>query len=207
MQHDSPALSRRPASRRAALAGGAGILAAIGLAAGQSGVAAQTTPVAGGVASGLLLVQAFGDGSLFPTQGSAGVLPYTLILWDAANRGFFTVSAADRVAGFAPTDALIAAITAGERPLAAVVLLGAPDGSEGDRAWPLRLAYAGLGSDPGAVTYQGEAVSADDASAWLGAAPQPLPNGPLDLKDGFLVIAGLPALDLPDTEHVRIPLG
>jgi hypothetical protein len=206
MQHDSPSLSR-PASRRAALAGGAGILAALGLVARQPGAAAQATPVAAPPTSGLLLVQAFSDGSLFPTQGSDGVLPYTLILWDAADRGFFTVSAAARVAGFAPTDALIAAITAGERPLAAVVLPAATDGSTGERAWPLRLAYAGLGSDPGAVTYQGEAVSPDDASAWLGAAPQALPEGPLDLKDGFLVIAGLPSLDLPDTAHLRIPLG
>ena len=36
-----------------------------------------------------LLVQSFSHGTLFPTQGDVEGVPYTVILWDAADRGFF----------------------------------------------------------------------------------------------------------------------
>jgi hypothetical protein len=166
--------------------------------------AEQSTPVTAGSGKGLLLVQTFSHGSLFPTQGEAGVLPYTLILWDAADRGLFFIADQDGVAGLAPTDSLLIAIEAGARPMAAVVV-PAGDGSGGQQVWALQLAYGRLGSDPGAVTYQGDAVDGE-ATAWLGVTPEPLSNGVQDLAAGFLVIGGLRALDLPEGTGVRITL-
>lgn len=187
-------------SRRGALRAGGALLAAAGGLALPHGAGAQGTPAAG--SAGLLLVQGFSHGSLFPTQGEAGVLPYTLILWDAAERGLFVVSA-DGGAGFAPSEALLLAIAAGERPRAAAIV---PERPGGQRAWPLRLAYGGLGSDPGAVTYQGEAIVDAEAAAWLGMAPQTLAHEVEDLSAGYLIVAGLPALDVPEGNQVRLDL-
>lgn len=187
-------------SRRGALRAGGALLAVAGALGLARGAAAQGTPIADG--RGLLLVQSFSQGSLFPTQGDAGVLPYTLILWDAAERGLIVV-ADDGVVGFAPTEALLLAIAAGARPRAAVIV---PERPGGQRAWPLRLAYAGLGSDPGAITYQGDAMDGAEAAAWLGVTPRPLAHDVEDLSAGYLVIAGLPALDLPEGNQVRIEL-
>jgi hypothetical protein len=177
------------------------LLAASGLAlAGPLAVPSQA--LAAAPEAGLVLVQGFGNGSLFPTQGDAGVPPYTVILWDAADRGIF-YAARDGAAGFAPTDALIAAMEAGEQPRAAVVA-PATDDAGGQQVWALRLVYAGAGSDPGAVTYQGEPIEEAEAAAWLGVAPLTLPEGAQELAGGYLLIAGLPALDLPEETGVRL---
>ena len=61
--------------------------------------------------------------------------------------------------------------------------------------WALSLVYGSLGSDPGAVTYQGEPLAGEDATSWLGTAPEALPEGPQDLGQGFLIITGLPGFD------------
>ena len=193
-------------SRRSAVQlGGALVTGLSGLSLSRL-AAAQSTPGAASDKRGVLLVQSFSHGSLFPTQGDAGVLPYTLILWDAADRGFFFISPQDRAAGFAPTNSLLIAIEAGERPNAAVVV-PATDGSGALRVWALRLAYGGLGSDPGAVTYQGEAVDEAEVTGWLGVAPEALPQGAQDLDAGFLLIAGPPALDIPERSGLRIDVG
>lgn len=196
-------------SRRAAL-GLAGTLLAM---AGVHGlpnpgdVSAQGTPTADGEGTGLLVLQAFSKGSLFPTQGDAASPPFTLILWDAADRGIFYTSTASGpdggAAGVAPTESLIIAIAAGERPLAVTVLPAASGASE-PQVFALRLAYAGLGSDPGAITYQGEPVPEDEVAAWLGVAPAALPDGASDLASGYLLIAGLPGLDLPESGGIHI---
>jgi hypothetical protein len=57
--------------------------------------------------------------------------------------------------------------------------------------WAMRLVSGELGSDPGAVTYQGEPLTGDDAPSWLGDAPPRLPDSPQDLGAGYLVIDGL----------------
>jgi hypothetical protein len=194
-------------SRRAALQAGGALFASCGLLALPGLASAQGTPVPGMGGSGLVLVQSFSKGSFFPTQGDVGVPPYTVILWDAADRGFFTIAAADQVASFAPTNSLIIAIEAGERPQATVVVPASPDGSRPEQAWSMRLVYGGLGADPGAVTYQGEPVEETEASASLGMTAAALPDGPQELAGGFLVIAGLTALDLPEGERVRFDLG
>lgn len=193
-------------SRRAALQAGGVLFTSCGLLALPGIASAQSTPVAGVAGSGLLLVQSFSKGSLFPTQGDVGVPPYTLILWDAADRGLFFVAAADQVASFAPTNSLIIAIEAGERPQATVVVPALPDGSRPEQAWSLRLVSGGLGADPGAVTYQGEPVEETSASASRGVTADALPDGPQELASGYLVITGLTALDLPEGERVRFDL-
>lgn len=203
--HVVPALSR-PQSRRATLQAGGGLLAAVGALAMPGSVLAQATPTTGNAVTGLLLVQSFSKGSLFPTQGDVGVPPYTLILWDAADRGFFSIAASDHVASFAPTNALVIAVEAGARPQATVIVPALPDGSRPEQAWALRLVYAGLGADPGAVTYQGESIEEAEASAWIGTTPAALPDGPQELAGGYLVIAGLTALDIPEDERVRFEL-
>ncbi len=206
MEHRSPhAFSSRQSRRVALRAGGAILAAASGLTL-HGASATEATPMAGDSGKGFLLVQAFSKGSLFPTQGDAGGPPFTLILWDAAERGFFTVDGESGGVGFAPTESLLIAIEAGERPLAAVVVPGA-DGSPDHQVWALRLASGGLGSDPGAVTYQGEPPEASEATEWLGVTPSALPDGPIDLASGYLLVSGLPVLDLPEGERVRIKLG
>jgi hypothetical protein len=193
-------------SRRVALQAGGALFTSCGLLALPKLVSAQGTPVAGVAGSGLLLVQSFSQGSLFPTQGDVGVPPYTLILWDAADRGFFSIAATDHVASFAPTNALVIAVEAGERPQATVIVPALPDGSRPEQAWALRLVYAGLGADPGAVTYQGEPIEEAEVSAWIGTTPAALPDGPQELAGGYLVISGLTALDIPEGERVRFEL-
>lgn len=191
-----------PHSRRAAIGLGGALLAAAGaLSLPCSGAtSAQSSPVAG-AGAGLLVLQAFSKGTLFPTQGDAGQIPYTVILWDAADRGVFYTTAGG--AGIAPTESLVIAIEAGEQPLAAIV---SPGPAEGDapRVFALRLGYAGLGSDPGAITYQGEPVSDAEITAWLGVAPTALSDGPVDLATGYLLIAGVPGLDLPEGGAIQI---
>lgn len=199
-----------PRSRRAALGLGGAFVAMVGahaLAVSPS-ARAQGTPAAGETASGLLVLQAFSKGSLFPTQGDAPAPPYTLILWDAADRGvFFTSTSPDGGGtGIAPTESLTIAIEAGERPLAAAVM-PSPVGATEPQVFALRLAYASIGADPGAITFQGEPVPEDEAAAWLGVIPAPLPEGASDLTSGYLLITGLPGLDLPESGGIYISAG
>jgi hypothetical protein len=186
-------------SRRAALHTGGALLAGMSALAlrSQQSAAAQATPTAEG-GGGPLLVQSFSHGSLFPTQGDAGGAPYTLILWDAADRGFFFADWTGGVAGVVPSERVLTGI--GTDVPARAVLVGAP-AEESDSAtpaqgvWALRLVYGDLGSDPGAVTYQGEPLAGEDATSWLGTAPAAMPEGPQDLGQGFLIISGLSGFD------------
>ena len=177
-------------SRREVVYGGA-LLAALGTISHRLGAAAQATPGAT-AANSVLLAQSFGRGSLFPTQGDVGVLPYTAILWDAADRGFLALSAAGGSTGLASTEAVLSALNAADESVSAVLLTLSADSGAGGAIWAMRLRAGQLGSDPGAVTYQGEPLTGGDAPAWLGTAPPELPDGPRDLGAGYLVIAGLP---------------
>jgi hypothetical protein len=174
----------------------------------QRSVAAQATPVAD-APGGALLVQSFSQGSLFPTQGDVEGAPYTVILWDAADRGFFFADCTSGVAGVVPSESVLANIGPEAPPWA--VLVGTST-EEGDSAmpvqtvWALSLVFGGLGSDPGAVTYQGEPLAGDDATSWLGTAPAALPEGPQDLGQGFLILTGVPGFDGSGGEGVRLNL-
>ena len=197
-------------SRRAALHTGGALLAGMSALAlqvrSQQSAAAQATPTAEG-GGGPLLVQSFSHGSLFPTQGDAGGAPYTLILWDAADRGFFFVDWMGGIAGVVPSDRVLTGIGA-DAP-ARAVLVGAPAEENGSATpaqgvWALSLVYGDLGSDPGAVTYQGEPLADEDAMSWLGTTPAAMPEGPQDLGQGFLIISGLSGFD--DSGGVRLSL-
>lgn len=185
---------RHARSRRAAIRDSA-LLAALGTISLRLGAAAQATPGAA-QASGALLVQSFGRGSLFPTQGDVGVLPYTAILWDAAERGFFLHDAASGSAGIVATEAVLFALAAADEPPPAALATLPPDGSDDAAAiWAIRLVSGSLGSDPGAVTYQGEPLAEEDAASWFVDAPPALPTAPRELAAGYLVIAGLPGIE------------
>ena len=185
-------------SRRTALHAGGALLAGISALALQRSAAAQATPTAGVPRDGSVLVQSFSQGSLFPTQGDAGGTPYTVILWDAADRGFFFADWTSGVAGVVPSERVLAGIGI-DTPLRAVLVGSATaendSTSSPQGAWALSLVYGSLGSDPGAVTYQGEPLASEDATAWLGAAPAALPEGPQDLGQGFLIVSGLSGFD------------
>ena len=196
--HCSVAALTGAQSRRTVLHAGGALLAGMGVLASQRSAAAQATPTAHAPGGGLLLVQSFSQGSLFPTQGDAGGAPYTVILWDAADRGFFFADWTSGVAGVVPSERVLAGI--GTTAPAWAVLVGAAT-EESDSAtpaqgvWALSLVYGSLGSDPGAVTYQGEPLADEDATPWLGTAPEALPEGPQDLGQGFLIVTGLPGFD------------
>ena len=188
-----------PRTRRTALHAGGLLLGGLGAIALQRGVAAQATPTAGDNENGLLLVQSFSNGSLFPTQGDAGGAPYTVILWDAADRGFFFTDWASAAAGVVPAERVLAGIVAENAPQAVLVAAPAEESDSatpGEGVWALSLVYGSLGSDPGAVTYQGEPLTGEDAAALLGSPPADLPDGPQDLGSGYLIVAGLSGFDL-----------
>ena len=157
----------------------------------------------------MLLVQSFSHGTLFPTQGDAGGAPYTVILWDAADRGFFFADVMSGVAGVVPSERVLAEIGT-ETPLPAVLVGTSTEGSDSvtpaQGVWALSLVYGSLGSDPGAVTYQGEPLASEDAMSWLGTEPAALPEGPQDLGQGFLIIAGLAGFDGSGSDGVRLNL-
>ena len=181
-------------SRRAALHTGSALLAGLGALAFQRKAAAQATPTAGARGGDVLLVQSFSHGTLFPTQGDAAGAPYTVILWDAADRGFFFADVMSGVAGVVSSESVLAGIGTELSPRA-VIVGTSPEGSDSatpaQGVWALSLVYGDLGSDPGAVTYQGEPLASEDAMSWLGTAPAALPEGPQELGQGFLIIAGL----------------
>ena len=184
-------------SRRTALHTGGALLAGLGVLAFQRSAAAQATPTAGARGGDVLLVQSFSHGTLFPTQGDAEGAPYTVILWDAADRGFFFADVMSGVAGVVPSERVLAGIGTESSPRAVIVGTSTEGGDSATSAqgvWALSLVYGDLGSDPGAVTYQGEPLASDDATSWLGTAPAALPEGPQELGQGFLIIAGLSGL-------------
>jgi hypothetical protein len=164
----------------------------------QRSAAAQATPTAAAPGGGLLLVQSFSRGTLFPTQGDAEGAPYTVIVWDAADRGFFYADCAGAAAGVVPSESVLAGIGA-ESPARAVLVAAGTEASDSatlaQGVWALSLTYGGLGSDPGAVTYQGEPLTAEDAASWLGTDPATLPEGPQDLGLGFLILTSFSGLD------------
>ena len=173
----------------------------------QPSAAAQATPVSAARTGGPLLVQSFSLGSLFPTQGDAGGAPYTLILWDAADRGFFFADWTGGVAGVVPSEQVLAGIGTGA-PARAVLVGTSAEGNDAavpaQGVWALSLVYGGLGSDPGAVTYQGEPLASEDAMSWLGTAPAAMPEGPQELGQGFLIISGVSGFE--DSGGVRLNL-
>ena len=130
-------------------------------------------------------------------RGDAGGAQCTVILWDAADRGFFF---ADWTGGVAESFQATCAVRHRYRGSS---LGGAGGGrNRGERfgyadqgVWALSLVYGSLGSDPGAVTYQGEPLADEDATSWLGTVPEALPEGPQDLGQGFLIVTGLPGFD------------
>ncbi len=193
-------------SRRVALHTGGALLAGMSALAYQRSVAAQATPVAD-VPGDTLLVQSFSQGTLFPTQGDAVGAPYTVILWDAADRGFFFADCTSGVAGVVPSERVLAGIEPGATPWA-VLVAGPTEGSDSatpaQGVWALSLVSGSLGSDPGAVTYQGEPLASDDAMSWLGTAPAALPEGPQDLGQGFLILTGLPGFDTGDGVRLHL---
>ena len=205
--HHSVAALTGARSRRATLHAGGALLAGMGALAFQRSIAAQTTPTAGAPGGAFVLVQSFSKGSLFPTQGDAEGAPYTVILWDAADRGFFYADCAAGGAGVVPSERVLAGIGA-ESPARAVLLAAPTEGS--DSATPvqgvlaLSLVYGSLGSDPGAVTYQGDSLTAEVAAPWLGTEPAALPEGPQDLGDGFLILTGLPGFDTGDGVRLNL---
>lgn len=185
-------------SRRFALHAGGALLAGMGALAVplhvQRSAAAQATPTTEGREGGPLLVQSFSRGSLFPTQGDVDGAPYTVILWDAADRGFFFADWTGGVAGVVPSERVLVNIGT-ETPVRAVLVSSSTE--ENDTAtstqgvWAMSLVFGDLGSDPGAVTYQGEPLAGEDAASLLGTAPAAMPEGPQDLGQGFLIITGL----------------
>jgi hypothetical protein len=196
-------------SRRAALQTGGVLLTGIGVLALQQSAAAQATPTADAPGGSLILVQSFSQGSLFPTQGDAGGAPYTVILWDAADRGFFFADCTGGVAGVVPTELVLANIGADTPSRAVLVALSTEENDSAtptQGVWALSLGYGDLGSDPGAVTYQGEPLVGEDATSWLETAPAAMPEGPQDLGQGFLIISGLSGFD-DSGDGVRLNLG
>jgi hypothetical protein len=194
-------------SRRAALHAGGALLAGMGALAWQRSAAAQATPTTEGGEGGPLLVQSFSQGSLFPTQGDADGAPYTVILWDAADRGFFFADCTGGVAGVVPSERVLADIGT-ETPVRAVLVSSSTEANDSATStqgvWAMSLVYGDLGSDPGAVTYQGEPLAGEDAASWLGTAPAAMPEGPQDLAQGFLIITGLAGFE--ESGGVRLNL-
>jgi hypothetical protein len=198
--HSSIAALTGTQSRRTALHAGGALLAGMSALAFhlQRSAAAQATPTADARGGDLLLVQSFSHGSLFPTQGDVEGVPYTVYLWDAADRGFFFADCAGGVAGVVPSERVLAGI-APEAPARALLVPGPTAGDDSatpaEGVWALSLVSGGLGSDPGAVTYQGEPLASEEATSWIETAPSALPEGPQELGQGFLIIAGLTGFD------------
>jgi hypothetical protein len=205
--HCSIAALTEAKSRRAALHAGGGLLAGLGALAFQRSAVAQATPTADARGRGVLLVQSFSHGTLFPTQGDVEGVPYTVYLWDAADRGFFFADCTSGVAGVVPSEQVLASIST-DAPVRALLVPGPMAGDDSatpvQGVWALSLVLGDLGADPGAVTYQGEPLASEDATSWLGTAPAALPEGPQELGQGFL-ISGLSGFD-SGSEGVRLNL-
>jgi hypothetical protein len=196
-EHRSVAALTGSQSRRTALHAGGALMAGMGALAFWRSASAQATPTAD-AQGGSLLVQSFSHGTLFPTQGDVEGVPYTVILWDAADRGFFFADCTSGVAGVIPSEQVLASIST-DAPARALLVPGPTAGDDSatpaQGVWALSLVLGDLGSDPGAVTYQGEPLASEEATSWLGTAPLALPDGPQELGQGFLIIAGLSGFD------------
>jgi len=111
------------------------------------------------------------------------------------------------VAGVVPSERVLAGIGT-ESSLRAVIVGTFTEGNDSampaQGVWTLSLVYGDLGSDPGAVTYQGEPLAGEDAMSWLGAEPAAMPEGPQDLGQGFLIISGLSGFE--DSGGVQLSL-
>ena len=182
-------------SRRALLQAG-GLAALAG--------ALHTLPTQAHDDDGMVIAQAFASGTLFPTQGDAGGPPYTLILWGADGRGLLALT--DEWAAVLNGGALLAALEAGAKPQAAVVLPAPADGTGQQQAWGLKLVSGSPGSDPDAVTYQGDLLDDAAASDWLGT-PVTAPDGAATFGPGYLILTGLDGFDISENATVRVALG
>lgn len=199
--------SRRSALRTtSALAAG---LVAVGLS--RAGTQAAT-PIPAVTGTGIVFVQTFGSGSLFPTQGSGPNLPpYTLYVWEAGEHTIFVTGEPERIAGLIPSDRFFDEVMDADTPAFTAVLVASTAGdaaSTDDDAgvWMLKVAFAGVGSDPGSLTYQGDLVSAAEAEAQLGLTPSPAPNGAENLPAGTLFVTGVTTVELGDVASVRLHL-
>ena len=178
------------------------VLQASGLAALAGALA--TLPAGAQRNTGMVVVQAFASGTLFPTQGDAAGPPYTLILWGADGRGLLALT--DEWAAVLNGGALLAALEAGAKPQAAVVLPAPADGTGQQQAWGLKLVSGSPGSDPDAVTYQGDLLDDAAASDWLGT-PVTAPDGAATFGPGYLILTGLDGFDISENATVRVALG
>jgi hypothetical protein len=70
----------------------------------------------------------------------------------------------------------------------------------------MKLVSGSPGSDPDAITYQGDLLDDAAASDWLGT-PITAPDGAATFGPGYLVLIGLEGLDISENATVRIALG
>jgi len=111
------------------------------------------------------------------------------------------------VAGVVPSERVLAGIGTESSPRAVIVGTSMERNDSATPAqgvWALSLVYGDLGSDLGAVTYQGEPLASEDATSWLGTASAAPPEGPLELGHGFLIIAGLSEFDGDDGVRLNL---
>jgi len=197
-------------SRRAALQTGSALAAALSLFGARSAAAQDATPQAGASGAGTLLVQSFNSGTLFPTQGDAGGPPYTLYLWEVADRGTFFVDPTNHVAGVVATEPVLAAImSVNAQPRAVLVAMVAPDddAEPHQEVWALQLANSEDGSDPGSLTYQGDVLSSEDANSWLGIAELSRAEGAQNLGPGFFILPAPAGFDVTSAGGLQLHLG
>ena len=181
-------------ARRAVLRHGAALAAVLAAAGLQPAGAQDATPIGGGH-GGPVAIQAFGKGSLFPTQGDGSNLPpYTAILWDAADRGVVVVDSGSGSIGVVPAARAIDALAAVGTVTAALVARLPGGGARDEALWLMTLTVGGLGADPGAVTYQGAVLEASAGITSSGIAPDDLPEAAQELESGYLILFGLTAL-------------
>jgi hypothetical protein len=194
-----------PSRRRVLRSGVVGVaIAALGFGA----AAAQSATPVGTSGAGPTLLQGFSHGTLFRTQGSGPNLPpYTLILWGAVG-GVASIDQPRGDVALLPAGRVVNALGAADP--APTVILTASSSAEGDPtgagqlAWALTLTYAGLGSDPDAVTYQGALLDAGEATQRFGLTASEPPSS-INIGPGYL-IANAASLSLPARGGIRLRL-
>jgi hypothetical protein len=197
-------------TRRAALQTGGALAAALSFFGARPAAAQEATPSAGAVSAHALLLQSFNSGTLFPTQGDAGGPPYTLYLWEVADRGTFYVDPANHAAGVIATEPVLAAImSVNEPPRAVLVAMIVPndDAQPHQEVWALQLALAQDGSDPGSLTYQGDLLSSEEARNWLGFAEVSKEEGAQNLGPGFFILPAPAGFDVSSAGGLQLSLG
>jgi len=201
MSDRMPRSSADRASRRATLRAVAALSAVLAASRLHQSAAAQATPTAETLGTGALFVQSFSQGTIMATQGDSTTSPpWTLILWEATARDVLFTDPANHAAGVVTADEILAALGTAAEPTPVVVIAqgvdeGTPTG-EGESAWAMTLSLGSLGSDPGAVTYQGALLEAAEAQAALGLPSVAAVNGVQNLGPGYLVLLGLEHVDL-----------